>query len=427
MSKQLMVMTDKEIERVKIIEENLSKKIKQSEVADKLGISVRQVKRLKRAYIKFGVTGLTHGLRGKTSNHQFPSMQLTVIKKLIKEKYRTNTPTFVFEMLTQIDYHFKISLEAVRRIMISQGYWQAKVKKRVICHPLRQRRSREGELVQLDGSPNYYLGQEFGECCLLVFVDDATGKIFAYLCQVEDTINYFRAMKPYFLKHGLPRAFYVDRFSVFAPTPNGDKQFANNTQFYRVCQELNIELILASSPQAKGRVERANDTLQGRLIQMFAHRKFTSFKEANDYLQNFYLDFINTKFAVVPSSATRVSRFVSKERLDEVLVLKQIRHLSKNLTCHFASSTYQLIPNKGQSRLALSAKQFVYVITNLDGQIHLKVATPKGLVELRYTVIQSTKAASVISRKQVDLYLRKLSEALPAPTTPKNPWEEYYG
>jgi hypothetical protein len=229
-------------------------------------------------------------------------------------------------------------------------------------------------------------------------------------------------MKPYFLKHGLPRAFYVDKFSVFAPTHKKDKEFENNTQFYRVCRELDIQLILANSPQAKGRVERANETLQGRLLQMFKYRQFTSFKEANDFLQSYYLDFINSKFAIIPAQPTNLSRLTTKKILDEVLVIKEERQLSKNLTCHHHGTTYQLFPNHHQSYLSLVAKQKVQVITDLDNQIHFKVPTSSGLTELRYQITKQLHITPVTSRKQVDIYLRQLAQGKPAPTTIKNPW-----
>jgi transposase len=427
MQKQIIVMSDKELDKVKLMEQHLGGEIGQKDIALTLGISVRQVKRLKASYLKVGIAGLIHGLRGQTSNNESDPKMQTQIINLIKTYYHSYTPTFVYEQLTQIEHHFSISHEKVRQLMISEGLWIPKRQKRKIHHPLRLRRAMEGELVQLDGSPDYYLGKDFGECCLIVFVDDATSKIFAYLCQVEDTINYFRAMKPYFLKHGLPRAFYTDRFSVFAPTAKKDKEFTNNTQFYRVCRELGIELILANSPQAKGRVERANSTLQGRLIQMFAHQKFTSFKQANDYLQNFYLDFINNKFAVTPISSNALTRRVDKRVLARVLVIKEQRQLSKNLTCHYQGTTYQLFPNKGQSYLSLVAKGKVQVITDLNRKIHFRVNTPNGLTNLRFQIIKQTNPTTVSSRKQLDLYLKKLSQARPASTSPKNPWEEFYG
>jgi transposase len=426
MSDTLVKMTDNELERVKLLEAYLQKKIKQIEVAEKLGITTRQVRRLKKAYRQNGVTALIHGLRGRTSNHQSNPYLLEEITKLITTKYAGYSPNFVFEMLTQIEHRFHISDEKVRQIMIAQNLWIPKKQKRIAYHPLRARREMEGELVQLDGSPDYYLGREYGECCLIVFVDDATGKIFAYLCEVEDTINYLRAMKPYFLKHGIPRAFYVDRFSVFAPPAQKGKEFTNKTQFYRVCRELDIELILANSPQAKGRVEKANDTLQGRLIQMFAYKKFTCLSEANSYLQNFYLDFINTKFAVIPASKQQAARYLPSKVIDEVLVIKEERQLSKNLTCQYNGTTYQLFPNPGQSYLCLGVKQKIQVITDLENKTHFKVSTPKGMVELKYQIKEQLKITPVISRKQVDLYLKKLSEAKSACQIQKNPWEEFY-
>ncbi len=421
-------ITRKEMDRVKLMEDHLRGKVKQKVLAENWGVTVRQVKRLKKAYKQRGIDALIHGLRGRPSNHQVDHFLEQEIITLIKRDYRGYTPNFVFENLTQIEHHYQISYEKVRQIMVSEGLWIPKEVKEPIHHPLRARRPYEGELAQLDGSPDYYLGKDFGECCLIVFIDDATGKIFAYLCEVENTINYLRAMKPYFLKHGVPRAFYVDQFSVFAPTSKKQRQYENHTQFYRVCRELDIELILANSPQAKGRVERANKTLQGRLLQMFKHKQFYSFNEANDYLQSFYLDFINAKLAVAPAQPTNISRSITPATatlLDEALVIKEERSLSKNLTCHYEGVTYQLFPNPGQSYLSLTAKQKVQVITDLDEKLHFKVTTPQGLTELRHQIINQIHVTPVTSRKQVDIYLRKLAEGKPALTSSKNPWEEF--
>jgi transposase len=418
----IITITDQELDRVKLMADHLKGKVRQKVLAENWGVTIRQVQRLKKAYRQKGVEALIHGLRGKPSNHQI-KVNLEEITNLIKREYWGYTPTFVFESLTQVDHHYQISDEKVRQIMIKEGLWLPKQAKRPIHHPLRVRRPYEAELVQLDGSPDYYLGREFGECCLIVFIDDATGKIFAYLCEVESTINYLRAMKPYFLKHGVPRAFYADRLSVFAPTPRKDKKFTNSTQFYRVCRELNIQLILANSPQAKGRVERANETLQGRLLQMFKYRRFTSFQEANDFLQNFYLDFLNAKFAITPAEPTNLSRPITKEVLDAVLVIKVERQLSKNLTCHYEGTTYQLFPNQNQSYLSLVAKQKVQVVTDLSNQIHFRVPTPNGLTKLRYQITKQLHITPVSSRKQVDIYLRKLAQGKPASTATKNPWE----
>lgn len=426
---QLRKVSDNELERIKLIEACLSKKISLIKVAKQLGISDRQVRRLKVAYLEQGAAGLIHKLRGRTSNRQKnKSIEQKQAMELIKTKYKGYTPTFVFEMLTQIEHSYSLSNEWVRQAMIREGLWIPKRKKKhsIYYHPLRIRRPCEGELVQADGSPDYYLGREFGECCLIVFVDDATGKIFAYLCESEDTLNYFRAMKPYFLKHGIPRAFYVDRFSVFAPPVIKGREYENKTQFYRVCRELDIELILANSPQAKGRVERANSTLQTRLIQMFSHQKFTSFNQANDYLQNFYLDFINTKFAVMPSSKQRVCRYISSKQLDDILVIKDERTLSKNLTCQYEGNIYQLYPNPHQSYLSLLAKGKVQVITDLDNKLHFKIAIPKGQSELRYELKEKLHITPTASRKQVNLYLNKLSESSPTCKIQRNPWEEYF-
>ncbi len=172
-------ITKQEMGRVRLMEDHLQGKIKQKVLAENWGVTIRQVKRLKKAYKERGIDALIHGLRGRPSNHQIDPFLEEKITVLIRRDYKGYTPNFVFENLTQIDHHYQISYEKVRQIMITEGLWIPKEVKEPIHHPLRARRPCEGEMTQLDGSPDYYLGKEFGECCLIVFVDDATGKIFA--------------------------------------------------------------------------------------------------------------------------------------------------------------------------------------------------------------------------------------------------------
>jgi hypothetical protein len=208
---------------------------------------------------------------------------------------------------------------------------------------LRERRAAYGELVQLDGSPHDWFEGRAERCTLLNFVDDATSRLMHLrFVEAETTFNYFAAVRAYVLEHGKPCAFYSDKLGVFRVNMPNPVSGTGLTQFGRAMKELGIELLCAHSPQAKGRVERANQTLQDRLVKELRLRGISSAEEADGYLPEFIADY-NRRFAVSPRSAEDAHRPLGAgEDLGRILSWCEPRVLSKNLTLSYDGRVYQI-------------------------------------------------------------------------------------
>ncbi len=317
-------MSVKEINRVSMLDQVQHKTIKQKRAAQLMGISVRQVRRLVKAYRRDGARGLIHKLRGVPSNNTADPMMLTAAIGTINERYHDFTVTLAHEKL-RAHQGFPYSRETLRSAMMAAGIWTPTRQPTPIIHALRDRRTSEGELVQVDGSPHQWFEDRAPSCTLLVYIDDATGKLLHLLFAPSETTNsYFAATKTYLETHGKPLAFYVDRHGVFRI--NTTKALTarvedsnGKTQFGRAMEELGIELIFASSPQAKGRVEKVNQTLQDRLVKELRLNGISSMEEGNRFLPTFVAAF-NRRFAVIPRSSLNLPRpLASHGRLEDIL------------------------------------------------------------------------------------------------------------
>jgi transposase len=335
-------MSERELSRLEVIQRVGSKRLTQREAAEQMQLSVRQVKRLLRAYRQRGARALQSRRRGQRSNHHLPEEMVSQVSELLRSRYYDFGPTLAQEKLCEED-GLCLSRESVRHLMISLRLWQPRRARRPVIHGLRERRARCGELVQIDGSPHDWFEGRAAKCTLLVFVDDATGRLMHLsFVECETTFNYFAAVRAYLQEHGKPLAFYSDKFSVFRVNIPNALTGTGLTQFGRAMKELAIDLICAHSPQAKGRVERANQTLQDRLVKELRLRSISSAEEANGFAPEFIKDF-NARFAVSPRSAQDAHRQLSaKEDLDRVLVLIERRTLSKNLTLSYKGVVYQV-------------------------------------------------------------------------------------
>jgi hypothetical protein len=290
-------MTETEEFRANICSEIIQKKISQAEAAVTLGISLRQVKRLCAAFLKEGVAGLLSKKRGKASNHQLPPLiKARVLELVTCEKYQGFRPTFMCEKLEQL-HRIEISVETTRQLMIQSGVWVNKIQKRPVIHQQRQRRACYGELVQVDGSPHDWFEGRGDSCVLIVYIDDATGRTNGKFFEAETTDAYMTVTAEYIKRYGRMRAIYSDKYGVFRVNIPGCVKKENLTQFGRALKELDIILICAHSPQAKGRVERANNTLQDRLVKEMRLAGINDIESANKFLPAFWEDY-NKRFSV---------------------------------------------------------------------------------------------------------------------------------
>ncbi len=289
-----------------------------------------------------GVHALRSKRRGRPSNNRLPAEVTGQVRELLHTLYSDFGPTLAHEKL--VEHHgLPISLESLRQLMIREGLWQPRRARRAVIHQMRERRARVGELIQIDGSPHDWFEGRAPKCTLLVMVDDATSRLMHLsFAPAETTFDYFAAVRSYITLHGKPRAFYSDKFSVFRVNLPEALSGTGLTQFGRAMKELEIELICAHSPQAKGRVERANQTLQDRLVKELRLRSVSSVEAAHAYLPEFIADF-NARFAVAPRSEEDAHRALEpREVLDRVLTLCERRTLSKNLTLSYQNVIYQI-------------------------------------------------------------------------------------
>lgn len=343
-------MSTSELTRLAAMERLQAGGLAQGQVARQLGLSVRQIKRLWRRYRLGGPAALLSPSRGRPSNRRTEPALLARALNLVEEHYYDFGPTFAAEKLLE-RHEIRIDHETLRRAMIHAGLWRAKQRPKRRTHPPRERRPCFGELAQIDGSPHAWFEDRAPKCTLYVDVDDATSKLLAlHFAERETTHGYFELVRSHILTYGVPLAFYSDKYGVFRiNVPNGKER--EITQFGRAMEELDVELICANSPQAKGRVERANGTLQKRLVRELRLRNICTIEEANAYAPEFMTAY-NARFAKPPADENDVHRAAPAcQELDRILCVRHDRTISKNLTVQFDGAFYEILLPESSRRL----------------------------------------------------------------------------
>ncbi len=249
-------MSIKEADRLGVMRQIDKKTLSLRKASEELGVSIRQVKRIRKRYLVEGEAGLLSKHRGKISPNRIePKLREAVIKILNREEYREFGPTLMKEKLRQ-RHGYYLSDETLRKWMIETGLWVAKKEKSCKVYQRRIRRARFGELLQGDGSRHAWFEDRGEECTVVIFVDDATSCLTAgRFVPAETTEAYLGILEEHLKKYGRPLGLYVDKHSIFRVTREVVSK-ETQTHFGRVLKELDIELICAHSPQAKGRVER---------------------------------------------------------------------------------------------------------------------------------------------------------------------------
>jgi transposase len=412
---ELLTMSNRELTRLEAMHRIKDKRLTQKEAARILSLSVRQIKRLYRAYKAQGARGLVSRRRGKPSNNQLEAEMQQKAIDLLYEHYRDFGPTLAHEKLTE-KHKLRISRESVRRIMMAEGMWKAKRAKRPSTHQMRERRACFGELVQIDGSDHDWFEGRGPKCTLLVYIDDATGQLLElWFVPDETTFAYFEATRHYVERFGKPLAFYSDKHGIFRVNQEQTLGLGSGlTQFGRAMQELDIQIICANSPQAKGRIERANQTLQDRLVKELRLLGISDIANANAYLPEFRLDF-NRRFAVVPRSKHDAHRPLLKtENLDIILTRQKTATLSKNLTVQANKVIYQIQSDRPDYALR---KAQVTVCENAKGEVTILYKNKP----LAYTIYHKpTRQAEVADTKTLDRQIKP-----PKSPAPNHPWRQY--
>ena len=410
----MIEMTVKDVLRSQVMAQVLEGKLDQASAAARLGISVRQIKRLKRRMQDEGTQGLLSKKRGRPSNRRTAPEVLERAIALIGAHYADFGPTLACEKLQEC-HEIKLSIETVRQAMLRAGLWRARRGAGARTHAMRERRARRGELIQIDGSPHDWFEGRAARCCLLVFIDDATSELTALrFVDTETTVGYMLLLEEHIRQHGLPAALYSDRNSIFRIN-KADRQDSGGeqTQFARALSQLGIEGIQANSPQAKGRVERANQTLQDRLVKEMRLQGIDNQEAANAWLPQFIRAF-NRRFAVKPAALddAHVPFVGERAALRRILSVQTPRRLSPNLSCQFEGLLYQVqVAGEG---LALRGAD-VTIVTHPG---HLRQIVWQGRVLPYTTSKKAVRQNEAVDGKEVN---SKVEQALGKRRTPPQP------
>jgi hypothetical protein len=412
-------MSERELKRVEVLREVVQGRRSVTAAAAMLEISPRQAHRLLRRLQEGGPGALAHRARGCPSNNRLADDVRQRALALIGERYADFGPTLAAEMLAT-QHGLTVSRETLRHWMAADGLWQPRRQRRQF-HPPRLRREHLGELVQIDGSEHRWFEDRAEPCTLLVFIDDATGRLMQLrFVASESAFSYFGALEGYLKAYGRPVAFYSDKHSVFRINRAEARHGQGMTQFGRALAELNIEILCANSSQAKGRVERVNRTLQDRLVKELRLAGISDIETGNAYLPGF-MERFNAQFAVVPSRPADRHRplEVSPERLREILCHREQRHVGHQLTLCYQRKRIMLQETPVTRSLP---GQYVDTYAFADGSLELRW---QG-IPLSYTAFdkdQRVQHAAIVENKRLGealRYVQELQATLPAPRVKSN-------
>ena len=396
---RLFTVSEKEIVRSQVLQEVLQGSLIRSQASKRLGISLRQLDRLKMRFIENGVLGLIHRNRGRQSGRAMAKDQEEEIVRIVSENYHDFGPTLASEKL--LDRHgITVSREKLRQIMMNAGLWKGKIRKSSKAYQRRCRRSRRGELLQGDASPHAWFEDRGERCDLVSFIDDATGHISARFEPSETTRGYMRLLQSYIKEHGCPGALYVDKNSIFRVN-HGKNSGSIRTTFGRIVKELGIDLICAHSPQAKGRVERMYSTFQDRVLKEMRLAGISNIEEGNRFLEE-YLPVYNARFSKEAANLKDAHHTISKHiDLERVFTFREARKISKNLEISFAGQIYQILNCSTPHRL-MNRKATVFI--SLDGSMWLECLGSNYEIVLYQ---ERSCDSPVMDRKQLDNWLNR--------------------
>lgn len=328
-------------------------------LAKELHISERQVYRIIKKYKEEGILGLHHGNKNKPSHHSYDTTKKAEILRLIREKYYDCGASLASELLEENE-GIRINRETLR-LWMKQEQLLIKQRKR---KPYRQRRERRvgfGEMLQIDGCFDYWFGRDNKKACLINLIDDATSCNLCYFDEQETIRAATILLWKWIKKFGIPQAIYADRRNAYI---NYDLTESNNF-FGNLCKNLKIQTIPAFSPQAKGRVERSNQTHQNRLIPKLRINNITTINNANSYLNNYYLYNHNKKFAL-PIQEDSHRKLPKKAKIDDFAYEITTRKVGNDWTVKYKAKTYQILRKN-----YCPAKSTIYIKETFSGKLVL--------------------------------------------------------
>lgn len=415
MDGQILRMSRKERERIKVFSRVEAGELKLVEGADILGMSYRQGQRMMARYREEGDGGVVHRARGRPSNRGIgKEVQEAVVARYI-ERYGDFGPTLAAEKLLEDGYD--VDHETLRRWLIAAGSWKTGYK-RTRHRSWRERKRHFGEMVQMDGSLHGWFEGRAGGCCLMNMVDDATGVRLCLFRGEETTVGAMELLKAWIERYGVPKTLYTDKKNVYVPDERVRREAREEgrevfTQFGRVCRDLGIRIMAANSPQAKGRVERSHRVYQDRLVKEMRLSGTHTIEDANRLLEGGFTDLLNEKFAVAPAEETDYHRPATGIDLQATFRVEEERAVTPDWIVRFENRFFQLTPpRKGES-----GRGKVKVQRRLDASLHFQF----GEKYLEYTELP---------KRPQPLKKPKKKKARPAPTVmekyvprPDHPWK----
>ena len=367
-------MSTRELKRAGVLARVAAETLTLGSAAVLMAVSYRQAKRLYRRYRNKGAAGLRHGTAGRASNRATSARIRKRVLALVREKYGGGVderfgPTLAAEHLASED-GLTVDHETLRRWMLAAGLW-SRARKRSPHRRRRERQAHFGELVQMDGSFHPWFEGRAPESCLLTLVDDATGKTLGRFGAQETIWAAVRVLRAWIDRFGIPQALYTDWKNVYVRVPNAEERVTGAeplTQFGRMCATLGIRIIPASSPQAKGRIERNHGTQQDRLVKKLRRKGIADIETANTFLETEYWADHNARFARAPASADdfHVAR-PRGLRLDTVFRLEEKRTVSNDWVVRYHNRLLQLERQSGHA----PARSTVLVTEDVAGHLEI--------------------------------------------------------
>ena len=372
------MLKEKDLRRANLIDACIKGTITIKQVAIALGLSERRVKQIKKEVLENGVKSIQHGNRGRKPKNTIPDETKKKILEL-RSSYEYEISNFKhFQELLKERENIDISYSALYNILRSAGIKSPKKHRKSKLHHRRKRKECEGMMLQADGIPFdwFETGEKYS---LHGFIDDATGKITGlYMCKNECLLGYLEVLRQTLENFGIPVSLYPDKYSVFFPPKKVDdhitieEQLSGRekgiTQFGRIVEELGINMFPASSPQAKGRIERLWETLQSRLVTEFRINKIKTIEDANKFLVE-YIKKYNSKFAIQAiKSESQFLKLPRRYNLDELLCVRFERTIDNAGVFSLNNSKFQImdkrLPPKTKVQIYLSQKIGMIVKSN---------------------------------------------------------------
>src|SRR3954463_11367605 len=390
-------MSRNELTRLRVLIDVADGRLSVADATGLIGVGRRQIYRLLQAFRADGADGLISRKRGGPSNRALGLVFRETVLAIVRERYADFGPTLAAEKLSEL-HGLNLGVETLRQWMIGAGLWVRRKDRLKRIHQPRARRDCLGELVQIDGSEHWWFEDRGPQCTLLVYIDDATSRLMHLkFVETESTFDYFRSTREYLEAYGKPVAFYSDKHATFRVNKVGATGGDGMTQFGRALHELNVDIICANAPQAKGRVERANGTLQDRLVKEMRLAGISTIEAGNAFLPGFMEDY-NRRFAKPPFNDKDVHPpLTEQDVIDDAFAWKEERTVSQSLTLQYDKVLFILEPNEVTSTLA---RQRVTVFDYPDGRLVIK-HRGRPLPYRTFDKVRQVDQAAIVENKRL--------------------------